>query len=98
VAKNLVDVAVTDSAPALIQLASDHCIQIGDLWGYICKMMDVDPMNANWEPDAAHDDVPELWGKSSQGFSTPRYHGNDLRDTIAWYEANPDFASERAYQ
>lgn len=97
VAEQLVSIA-TSETDRLVQLASYHCVKIADLWGWVCQMVGVDPDAADWEPDAAHNDVPELWGLSSDGFTTPRYHGADLRATIAWYENNHDYASERAYQ
>lgn len=98
VAHHLVDIAMSEPTERLMQIASDQCIDIADLWGYVCKMVGVDPMNVRWEPNATHDDVPELWGYGSSDSLTARYFGGDLRETINWYMENPNFAADTVYQ
>lgn len=98
VAHHLVEIALSEGGDRLIQMASDQCIDIADLWGYVCNLLGVNPSDVEWDAGAAHDDVPELWGYGSTNSLTAKYLGGDLRETIDWYMENPNFATHRAYQ
>lgn len=84
----------------LVQLASPHAIDIGDLWNMIADEVGVDRDCVDWNPDAGRREVAKLYGFSTSGYESPPYSEDGLRKTVSWYaehfEALP--FSELAYQ
>ncbi len=100
VAGQIVKMAEDASLPRVVQLASDDPITIGNLW--VALHVPGADVKDVWRcPECMRSDernVKALWGRSTDGWDTPKLDLDGLDATLDWWRANPDCAPHHDYQ